>query len=80
MTWNDLIKLKPDGIEDSLQNSLTRCALYGDSREKFLGDEMVSKDDEILLEVKENSTENLNVSWKLKQSLGITVIKFHIIL
>lgn len=68
--WNDLIQMKPEGIEDSIQSSAISIALLGASSSTT--DEL--KEEDLVVEIGEmGSTGNLNVSWKLKQMLGITV-------
>lgn len=69
--WNDLIQMKPEGIEDSIQYSAISLALLGTLS---TSDEL--KEEDLVVEIGEmGSTGNLNVSWKLKQMLGITVNK-----
>ena len=69
--WNDLIKLKPDGIEESIQSSAISMAIFGTTNSN---DEL--KGEDLVVEVVETgSGGNLTFSWKLKQSYGITVGK-----
>lgn len=70
MHWNDLIKLKPDGIEDSIQSSAIKLALYGNGSDYYSNE---LKEEDLVVEFKETVGGNLNFGWKLKQSYGITV-------
>ena len=71
VSWNDLINLKPEGIEDSVQSDSISLALFGfiDSPKSEL------KEDDLVIEIIETSSGNLNITWRLKQILGITVSK-----
>lgn len=61
--------MKPEGIEDSIQSSAISLALLGIPSDNL-------KETDLVLEITEmGSTENLNITWKLKQILGITVRK-----
>ena len=60
--------MKPEGIEDSLQSSAISLALLGIPTTEL-------KEEDLIVEITEmGSTGNLNISWKLKQMLGITVM------
>lgn len=60
--------MKPEGIEDSIQSSAISLAFLGIPG---VGD---LKEEDLILEIVEmGSTGNLNLCWKLKQMLGITV-------
>lgn len=70
MSWNDLIALKPEGIEESVQSSAISLALFGKGT-SLLESEL--KEEDLVVEFSETSSGNLNFVWKLKQSFGITV-------
>lgn len=62
--------MKPDGIEASVQSSAISLALLGIP---VATDDL--KEEDLVVEIVETgSTGNLNLCWKLKQMLGITVI------
>lgn len=65
--WNDLISLKPEGIDESIQSCAVSFALFG----KITGSEL--KESDLAVEFVETGSGNLNITWKLKQMLGITV-------
>lgn len=69
--WNDLINLKPEGIDESIQSSAISFAFYGSLTTENQNE---LKADDLVVEIGETSSGNLNISWKLKQILGITVI------
>jgi hypothetical protein len=63
--------MKPGGIEESIHFAVTRYALFDEVSDSFADEGLKTED--ILLEFSETSTGNLSISWKVKQSLGITV-------
>lgn len=86
VSWNDLIKIKPDGIEESIQSASISLALFGEFNINNFGNSENSgnsddipelKEDDLIVEVQETGSGNLNISWKLKQILGITVLKYN---
>ena len=59
--------MKPEGIEDSIQSSAISVALLGLPTSDL-------KEEDLIVEIVEmGSTGNLNVNWKLRQIMGITV-------
>jgi len=59
--------MKPEGIEDSIQSSAISLAILGLPVTDL-------KDEDLIVEIVEMGPNgNLNISWKLKQMLGITV-------
>lgn len=74
-----MINLKPDGIEESIQSASISLALFGEFGINNSGnsgnsnDILELKEDDLVVEVQETGSGNLNISWKLKQVLGITV-------
>ena len=71
VSWNDLILLKPDGIEESIQSASISLALFGSKPV----DQSELKEDDLMVDFTETSSGNLNITWKLKQILGITVTR-----
>lgn len=69
VSWNDLVLLKPDGIEESIQSASILLALFGSKP----ADNSELKEEDLVVELNETSNGNLSISWKLKQILGITV-------
>lgn len=70
MLWDDLISLKPEGIDESIQSASITIALFGKRSEN---EQAELKEDDLVVEMSETAGGHLNISWKLKQILGITV-------
>lgn len=66
--WKDLIALRAEGIEVEVHESCIREALLGDS-----SNTKVLPGDVLFLGLQRTGTGNLNLSWKLKGKLGLTV-------
>lgn len=64
----DLIELKPEGIDESIQLSAISLTFFG----KIAGESEL-KEEDLLVEFVESKSENLNINWKLKSDFGITV-------
>jgi hypothetical protein len=62
-----LVSLKPDGVEETIQSASISLALFGTTDQSEL------KEDDLVVEVNETGSGNLNICWKIKQILGITV-------
>lgn len=67
--WNELIKSKTEGIEDSINASAISLGLLGSDQ----GSEL--KKEDLVVDFVESNGGDLNISWKLKQSFGITVAR-----
>ena len=70
MSLDDLIGLRPEGIDESIQTASISIAIFG---KKPANEQSELKEDDLVVEMKETANGNLNISWKLKQILGITV-------
>jgi hypothetical protein len=64
-----LVSLKPDGVEETIQSASISLALFGTTDQS----ESELKEDDLVVEVNETGSGNLNICWKIKQILGITV-------